>query len=1264
MAAESEVSMFRPTRRQVSAVVGLLACLAALLWVLPRAAPPVSVRAQAVPLAPGNFDRPTYSSPIVLSADGNLVWAVNPDDDSVSVIGNLDTTPSVIRRISVGDEPQSIALDTNNVDPSKYRAYVANAADNSVTILLVTDSGPGAVTVVNEGTLVTGAEPWNIVAAPDGRRIFVANSGQDTITVIRTDTGFNLPTIVDNVDLSDTACNVGDTNRHYQPRGMAVNLTGDRLYVTRFLSFTKAGGVQSDDAGKEGVVCRLLIPPVINAGVALTVAGPILLPGQITGFRFDSNADNVPDTDTSAYPNQLQSIVIRGNRAYVPNIAASPSPPLRFNLDTQAFVNVIDNASTGTPASAGALNLHLGARDPEPPRKRLFFANPWAIAFTNESGAGNAYVVSSGSDLLVKLNVDDDGELSFTQDISTTRYIDLNDPADPDTQGANAGKNPLGIVIRNVAPGNNRAFVLNYISRNVSVVDLDNDEVEQVIGLTPPPPPGSFDEQLQVGKEIFFSSRGHFDGAGAVNERLSSDGWQNCASCHFQGLTDSVIWRFGSGPRKSVPLNATWSPHNPDDQRILNYSAIFDEVQDFELNIRNVSGPGPVSAGPPPVLDPLHGLIFGATPADAPAAVPPFIPIANAGRPQFTVTLPNSTTAWPALDALKEWVRFAIRTPNGALTTEELTAGGGDTTGGLNPDDVANGRRLFFRAGCQNCHGGTKWTVSHKDFVSPPAGTEVLTEADTNGATAPNPNAGQYLPRFLSDIDSFNLNVNGAGNQIPGQPLIGGIELDAGGRDALGIDYDGNGQGAGFNIPALLGIWAVQPYYHNGACETLNCVLANVNHRTAGNPNAPNLLNSAPNQQRLVAFLKTLDAETDFPFNLSVNRHDIFVDPPIVFKGTQVVVGANVSLFGVRSDLEDLAADLGITDFTVRFELSPPGSPPLTVNVPVPADAFLQDFGQTVVTTTWEIPDNTPANLGRIRVTVDADGDFPEVNELDNTAQRRVIIRSALPDTTPPQISLTRISDDDPFGDNDPVIQTNEVQVKIVASDPAGGGNASGVKDFCIVSYTYNYVLRVWIPQLCEFAPLPTPETGTQDTFIIDTTLQNIYGVAYAFVWVRDGAGNVSRVPGFDVVSFVPNTPISLNRNNVLILRLPLAPGQNLAITADLDGPGNFGDVDIAVFDDFTNPSATRIALSANNGPVDEEVIVSGEGRRQVEIRAVTNSRFTLTVESTAQVAVDDPVAAAALDADETISVAGPPARQTAIGEPSVLFAPSILYQP
>jgi DNA-binding beta-propeller fold protein YncE len=88
------------------------------------------------------------------------------------------------------------------------------------------------------------------------------------------------------------------------------------------------------------------------------------------------------------------------------------------------------------------------------------------MGFTTQSGAGFGYVVSAGSDLLVKVRVGADGRLAFTTDGDTTRYIDLNDPANPATAGANAGKNPQGIV---VDAAGRRAYVANFVSRNVSV---------------------------------------------------------------------------------------------------------------------------------------------------------------------------------------------------------------------------------------------------------------------------------------------------------------------------------------------------------------------------------------------------------------------------------------------------------------------------------------------------------------------------------------------------------------------------------------------------------------------------------------------------------------------------------------------------------------------------------------------------------------------------------------------------------------------------
>jgi YVTN family beta-propeller protein len=803
------------------------------------------------------FNHPTYSSPITLSADDKLLWSVNPGNDSVSVI-RTDTN-AIIKKIKVGNEPQSVA-----VTPDNKFAFVANAASSNVTIIRITNASPGAFSHSIAATKLTGAEPWNIVVSPDGKRVFVANSGQDTITVLDARPA-QIGKIIGHIKLRNSLCNNPDHDRHFQPRGLAVTVDSNRLFVSSFLAFTKTGGRQGDDNGKQGLVCRININTASTNIADYKPLEAIRLASRITGFKIDKNNDTVPD-NTSAFPNQLQSIVIRGNKAYLPNIAASPTGPLKFNVDTQAFVNIITGVNNADQQDWKAINLHLGARDPEPGKKKLFFANPWAIAFTNQSGAGNAYVVSAGSDLLVKVRVAADGTLSNTVDADTTRYIDLNDPDDPDTSGFNACKNPLGIILNNAG---NRAYVTCRVSGTVSVVNLGTQAVVDSIRTTTLPPPGGLEEKITVGAEMFFSSRGHFNRpAGttvSTDERLSSEGWQNCASCHFEGLTDGVVWQFGTGPRKSVPLNGSFNPKAPlNDQRILNYTAIFDEVEDFELNIRNVSGPGPLATavtcqkpetgGPTTsTFDPNHGLLIG---DNGNINRPPCTVVAfnkpNANRKQLTVTLPGSSTKVPALTALKQWVQFAIRSPNGPLETNQLSSG-------VSQADVKAGRTLFDQAGCANCHSGGKWTTSTKNFKSPPAAARISTETDPNPANvAPNPNGAQYLFRFLEDVGSFNLSVKGQGNPIPGQPVIGAVELDQVNKDALGRDHDNDGKGEGFNIPSLLGIFAVPPYFHNGACESLTCVIADKGHRTA-NGALQDVLNTANKRRLVVRFLESID---------------------------------------------------------------------------------------------------------------------------------------------------------------------------------------------------------------------------------------------------------------------------------------------------------------------------------------------------------------------------------------------------------------------
>ena len=266
-------------------------------------------------------------------------------------------------------------------------------------------------------------------------------------------------------------------------------------------------------------------------------------------------------------------------------------------------------------------------------------------------------------------------------------------------------------------------------------------------------------------------------------------------------------------------------------------------------------------------LDPNHGLLIGDT-GDlnvAPGVVNGFTR-ANADRPQVTVTLPSgSLNKVPALTALREWVRFAVRTPNAPLTNATLPNAPAAA-------DIATGRTLFLNAGCANCHGGLNWTVSLKDFTSPPAGAEIFTERNPTNFTG-NPVGTQYLNRFLRDIGSFNLGVPGQGNPLGNNvganekaapAVVSGVLQAA--QDGLGIDYNSDGRGIGFNVPSILGLHAVPPFLHNGAAESLAAVVADVKHRTA-NGRMPDMLSNAADQAKVVTFLESIDTST-VPFVL------------------------------------------------------------------------------------------------------------------------------------------------------------------------------------------------------------------------------------------------------------------------------------------------------------------------------------------------------------------------------------------------------------
>ena len=105
---------------------------------------------------------------------------------------------------------------------------------------------------------------------------------------------------------------------------------------------------------------------------------------------------------------------------------------------------------------------------------------------------------------------------------------------------------------------------------------------------------------------------------------------------------------------------------------------------------------------------------------------------------------------------------------------------------------------------------------------------------------------GGQLVRFLMNVGTFD---SAASNEL--RPAV-----------VLGVPSIVAANGAlGFNIPSLLSVFASAPYLHNGAAQTLDEVLNNVTHRSAGTGGVDTLSN--PNDRRkLVRFLESIDADT------------------------------------------------------------------------------------------------------------------------------------------------------------------------------------------------------------------------------------------------------------------------------------------------------------------------------------------------------------------------------------------------------------------
>ncbi len=227
------------------------------------------------------------------------------------------------------------------------------------------------------------------------------------------------------------------------------------------------------------------------------------------------------------------------------------------------------------------------------------------------------------------------------------------------------GRAPQGLAL---SADGTTLYVDNFMDRTLGVFDLgplliSGQPTVPAIATLPAVGAEKLAPQVLRGKQMFFDAR---------DPRLARDSYLSCASCHNDGGHDGRVWdmtNLGEGLRNTMSLRGRGAAG----QGFLHWSSNFDELQDFESQIRTLSGG--------------TGLMSDAD--------------FNAGtRNQPLGDRKSAVSA--DLDALAAYVASLgafddspWRTANG-----ELTAAG------------AKGRDLFTALNCGACHAGRAFTGS------------------------------------------------------------------------------------------------------------------------------------------------------------------------------------------------------------------------------------------------------------------------------------------------------------------------------------------------------------------------------------------------------------------------------------------------------------------------------------------------------------------------------------------------------------------------
>lgn len=481
---------------------------------------------------------------------GHYQVTVQVRDDN----GGVAASSREITVVDLPADPGATASGPIALDSSTGRVFTVNPDNNTVS----------ALDLASEALLweaPAGAHPVALALGSDGS-LWVACRDSDSVVILNASDGANLAEIP--LDYGAAPVAIVAT-----PGGatMLVSLEGDQTLArfdvaSRALSgslelgpYPRAIAVTAD--GTRAIVARFISGPYEGSLYDVDLTGAMALTGIIRLGR-----DHGLDGAASG----------RG----VPNYLAG----LRIDPDGQRVwvVGKKDNVTRGTFFAASMI----------PGQDSTVRAILLAVDLASGQEETTLRLDIDNSDSPSAIEFSPRGDYVFltlqgNNQIAVVDLLDLLRQTSPGTVHSRWGTGlaPQGLVMD---PLTNTIVTKDFLERRVTVFDADAFLTAGSLNVASVAidtvAVEALDAQVLLGKRIFYN---------ASDLRMSAEGYISCASCHLDGGHDGRTWDFtnrGEGFRNTTDLRGRAGTGHGN----VHWSANFDEIQDFENDIRGFFG--------------------------------------------------------------------------------------------------------------------------------------------------------------------------------------------------------------------------------------------------------------------------------------------------------------------------------------------------------------------------------------------------------------------------------------------------------------------------------------------------------------------------------------------------------------------------------------------------------------------------------------------------------------------------------------------------